>query len=62
MITDREKAEYNARSEASMREYLKSLSWPEKVRSIERMNAAQKIARDAMRKARAREAAESESR
>lgn len=47
-----EKLELNVRSEASMQQHLKSLSWPEKLRSIERMNEAARIAREAMRKAR----------
>jgi len=34
-----------------MREFLRSKSWEEKVRSIERMNKASKLAREAMRKA-----------
>jgi hypothetical protein len=50
---DEAKLEFNRRAKASMLEYLKSRTWPEKVRSIERMNAAAKIAREAMRKARA---------
>jgi hypothetical protein len=48
-----EKLEFNRRAKASMLEYLKSRTWPEKVRSMERMNEATKIAREAMRKARA---------
>jgi hypothetical protein len=35
-----------------MQESLKSRTWPEKIRSIERMNKAARIAREAMRKAR----------
>ena len=50
---DQAKLEFNRRAKASMLEYLKSRTWPEKVRSIERMNAEAKIAREAMRKARA---------
>jgi hypothetical protein len=53
MISDQDKAEFNARAKASMAEYLKSRTWPEKIRSIERMNRAARIAREAMRKARA---------
>jgi hypothetical protein len=34
-----------------MRAHLKSRTWPEKIRSIERMNKAARIAREAMRKA-----------
>ncbi|HWG20932.1 MAG TPA: hypothetical protein VG225_10405 [Terracidiphilus sp.] len=56
MISDAEKAEFNARAKASMLVYLKSKSWPEKIRSIERMNRAAKVAREAMRKARASQA------
>ena len=59
MTIEEEKAAFNARAKASIREYLKSRTWPEKVRSIERMNEAAKIARDAMRRAREREVAES---
>ncbi len=50
-----EKMAFNARAKASMREFLRSKSWVEKVRSIERMNAASKIAREAMRQAKARQ-------
>lgn len=46
-----EKMELNRRAKASMHEHLKSLSWPEKVRSIDRMNRAARIAREAMRRA-----------
>jgi hypothetical protein len=42
-----------------MRMYLKSKNWPEKIRSIERMNRAGKIAREAMKKARNRQLSES---
>jgi hypothetical protein len=52
MKVDAAKAELNARAKAAMQVYLKSQSWPEKIRSIERMNQAAGIARDAMRKAR----------
>ena len=54
---DQEKTAFNARAKASMRVYLKSRSWPEKIASIERMNEAGKLAREGMRKARARKAA-----
>jgi hypothetical protein len=47
----KEKTAFNARAKASMRVFLRSKSWVEKVESIERMNAASKMARDAMRKA-----------
>ena len=40
--------------------YLRSKTWVEKIRSIERMNVADKIAKDAMKRALARKAAESE--
>jgi hypothetical protein len=43
-----EKFQFNRRAKASMQAYLKPLSWPEKVRSIERMNRAARIARVAM--------------
>jgi hypothetical protein len=46
-----EKMAINLRAKASMREFLRSKSWVEKVESIERMNAAGKMARDAMRQA-----------
>jgi hypothetical protein len=57
MTIDEEKTAFNARAKASMLEYLKSRTWPEKIRSIERMNEAAKIARDAMKVARKRETA-----
>ena len=41
---------FNIRAKASMRAYLQSKSWEEKVESIERMNTFSKIAREAMRK------------
>ena len=50
---DEAKTAFNARAKASMRQYLKSLTWPEKIRSIERMNQAGRLAREAMRRARA---------
>jgi hypothetical protein len=43
-----EKAEFNKRAKASMREFLRSKTWEEKVASIERMNEAGKLARKAM--------------
>ncbi|MGP8251134.1 MAG: hypothetical protein ACLQHF_03815 [Terracidiphilus sp.] len=52
-----EKTAFNTRAKASMQEYLKSRTWPEKIRSIERMNEAAKIARASMRSARKRETA-----
>jgi hypothetical protein len=51
MTIDEEKAAFNARAKASMREYLRSKTWEEKVESIERMNVASKAAKDAMRAA-----------
>jgi hypothetical protein len=59
MRIDREKTEFNARVKASMREHLASRTWPEKIRSIERMNRATRTAREAMKRALAKEAAES---
>jgi len=49
-----EKMAINLRAKASMREFLRSKSWEEKVESIERMNVAGKMARAAMREALAR--------
>lgn len=51
MEVSEEKAAFNARAKASMREFLRSKSWEEKVDSIERMNAASKLARKAMAEA-----------
>jgi hypothetical protein len=51
---------FNARSKASMRAYLKSRTWPEKIESIERMNEAARLAREGMRRTRGRMAAASE--
>ena len=45
------KAAFNAQAKSVMREFLRSKSWPAKVRSIERMNAAKKLAQKAMREA-----------
>jgi hypothetical protein len=42
------KMAYNARAKASIREFLRSKTWEEKVAAIERMNEASKIARMAM--------------
>jgi hypothetical protein len=53
---------FNARAKASMHEYLRSKTWEEKVASIERMDAASKIAREAMTKAMAKEPLSSASR
>jgi hypothetical protein len=60
MTDSQAKAELNARSEASMREFLRSKSWVENVESIERMNAASKLAREAMRKAMRAQSADGE--
>ena len=49
---DEAKTALNARAKVSMRAYLKSRTWPEKIESIERMNEAAKLAREGMRKAR----------
>jgi hypothetical protein len=49
---DEEKTAFNARAKASMREYLKSRTWPEKIASIERMNEAARLAREGMRRTR----------
>jgi hypothetical protein len=49
---DAEKTAFNARAKASMREYLKSRTWPEKIASIERMNEAARLAREGMRRTR----------
>jgi ribonuclease HI len=46
-----QKTEYTVRAKAEMDEYLRSKTWVEKVRSIERMNAADRLAKEAMRKA-----------
>jgi hypothetical protein len=54
---DPEKTALNARSKASMRAYLKSRTWPEKIESIERMNEAARLAREGMRRTRDSKAA-----
>jgi hypothetical protein len=51
MKIDVEKTAFNARAKASMRTFLRSKTWVEKVESIARMNKAGKIAREGMRKA-----------
>jgi hypothetical protein len=56
LSTYEQKAAFNARAKASMQEYLRSKTWEEKVESIERMNAASKMAREAMKKAMEKEA------
>lgn len=48
---DEAKTAFNARAKASMRAYLKSRTWPEKIESIERMNEAARLAREGMRRA-----------
>jgi hypothetical protein len=58
LAVDEEKTALNARVKASMDEFLGSKSWVEKVRSIERMNAADKIAKASMQKAMAGRTAE----
>lgn len=52
-----DKIEYIRRVKAGLREDLRAKSWPEKVRSIERMNAMKKIAQRAMQEAQEREKA-----
>jgi len=49
---DREKTALNARAKASMRAYLKSRTWPEKIESIEQMKEAARLAREGMRRTR----------
>lgn len=44
------KAEYIVRAKDSMRNYLRAKSWPEKIRSIERMNRATRLAREGMKR------------
>lgn len=51
MEIDAEKTAFNARAKDSMRQFLRAKSWVEKVRSIARMNVADKAAKSAMRKA-----------
>ena len=51
MATDEEKTAFNVEAKKSMREFLSSKTWVEKVQSIERMNQADKVAKSAMRKA-----------
>ncbi len=48
---DAEKLAWNIESERQMDIYLRSLTWEQKVASIERMNEADKIAKQAMREA-----------
>ena len=49
---DHDKTAFNAQAKASMRAYLKSRTWPEKIESIERMNEAARLAREGMRRTR----------
>ncbi len=56
MAVAEDKLAFNARAKASMRLFLQAKSWSEKVRSIERMNEASKLARAAMEAARAKAA------
>ena len=51
MDVDEEKMAFNVRAKASMEVYLRSKTWVQKVESIERMNAASKLARKAMQDA-----------
>jgi hypothetical protein len=50
-VGDIEKAKYIEQSSEAMRQFLRSKTWVEKVRSIERMNEMSNVARDAMQKA-----------
>lgn len=56
MNVDEAKLLFNAQAKISMLQFLRSKSWPEKIRSIERMNEAARIARKAMARARGKEA------
>ena len=49
------KAEYIVRAKALLRADLRAKSWEEKVKSIERMNVAGRIAKEAMRRTLARD-------
>jgi hypothetical protein len=55
--TEEAKTAFNARAKAGMREHLRSKTWVEKVESIGRMNVADRLAKEAMRKALAGKAA-----
>ncbi len=57
MEIDEAKTEFNAKAKASMDDYLRAKSWKEKIESIERMNVADRIAKEAMRRALAAERA-----
>ncbi len=50
-MNDAEKLAFNARAKASRRQFLRSKSWVEKVKSIERMNVAGKLAQESMKRA-----------
>lgn len=56
---DEEKSLFNARAKVSMLQFLRSKSWPEKIRPIERMNEAAPALRKARRRARERKAGSS---
>lgn len=45
-----QKSAFNKRAKASMKHYLSSLTWEEKIASIQRMNEADKLAKVAMQK------------
>ena len=49
MKIDEAKTAYNAHASEQMHRFLQSKTWEEKVRSIERMRAASRKAREAMR-------------
>ena len=49
MKIDPDKTAYNARVSADMHSFLQTKTWEDKVRSIERMRAATRSAREAMR-------------
>ena len=57
--TPEDKAAFNAKAKASMRQFLQRKSWEEKVQSIARMNAFGKRARESMRNVRLQEAVQS---
>ena len=50
MQDDPAKSRHNAEVTAALHKVLRSKSWVEKIRSIERMNIADRIAKDAMKK------------
>jgi len=52
---EKSKHETNLRAKASLHAALRAKSWEEKVAAIERMNAAAKLAREAMQRAKAAE-------